>query len=171
MTSIPDACLGREDGCNELIADIWMRASLLMAAQSSSIGAGYLHALQPSQYLPGSKRRSDEERQQAYAPDSVWKKSVQRDYPLLRTRAAALSARGVDFLDLTPSFSDVTDSVYVDTCCHLNPTGYGILGQQIGKRIAARVGSARVEAKRNLGGQGIDPPHADSSDSNTAICP
>jgi len=72
MASIPDACLGREPGCRELIADIWTRSSLLMAAQASSIEAGYLHALQPSQYVPGSKRLSDEERQQAYAPGSVW---------------------------------------------------------------------------------------------------
>ena len=100
MASIPDPCLGREDGCRELIADIWARSSRLMAAEASSIGAGYLHALQPSQYVSGSKRLTDEERQQAYAPGSVWMKSVQADYPLLRERATALSARGVDFLDL-----------------------------------------------------------------------
>jgi hypothetical protein len=150
MASIPDACLGREPGCRELIADVWMRASLLMAAQASSIGAGYLHALQPSQYVPGSKHLTDQERQRAYAPDSVWMRSVQDDYPLLRERGAALSVRGVDFLDLTPSFSEVTDSIYVDTCCHMNPTGYGMLGEKIGKRIATRLASANAVSERPL---------------------
>jgi hypothetical protein len=117
-----------------------------MAAEASSIGAGYLHALQPSQYVPGSKRLTDPERQQAYAPGSVWMRAVQDDYPLLRGRDATLSAHGVDFLDLTPSFAEVTASVYVDNCCHLNPAGYGMLGQRIGKQIATRLAVASAAA-------------------------
>ena len=147
MAAIPDECLGREDGCRQLIADIWARASGLMAAQASSIGAGYLHAFQPSQYVPGSKRLTDDERQQAYDPGSVWMNSVQAEFPLLRERAAALSARGVDFLDLTPSFAEVTDSIYVDNCCHMNSTGYGLLGERIGERIAARLAATSAAAK------------------------
>jgi len=159
MAAIPDECLGREDGCRELIADIWTRSSRLMAAEASSIGAGYLHALQPSQYVPGSKRLTDEERQQAYGAGSVWMRGVQADYPLLRERAATLSARGVDFLDLTPSFAEVTDSIYVDTAGHMNRSGSGMVGERIGKRIAARLARASTLDSR-LGRRGLpQAPH------------
>jgi hypothetical protein len=157
MAAIPDECLGREDGCRELIAGIWTRSSRLMAAEASSIGAGYLHALQPSQYVPGSKRLTDEERQQAWAPGSVWMKAVQAEFPLLTERAAALSARGVDFLDLTPSFHDVTGTIFVDTAGHMNPTGYGMVGEQIGQRIAARLVSASAAAEPPLHSRGSPP--------------
>jgi hypothetical protein len=143
MASIPDPCLRSEAGCPDLIADIWERASRLMAAEASSVGAGYLHALQPSQYVPGSKRLTDREREVAYASGSRWMMSVQQGYPLLTDRARSLTARGIDFLDLTPVFARVTDTVYVDALGHPNLNGYRMLGERIGERIAERLREAR----------------------------
>lgn len=139
MASIPDECLGRKQGCWRLIAGIWTRASLLMAGESAAIGAGYLHALQPSQYVPDGKRLTDEEMQRAYLPDSGWLVAVRNAYPLLLAEGARLSARGIDFLDLRPAFADVKETIYIDTCCHMNETGYGMLGERIGERIAMRL--------------------------------
>jgi hypothetical protein len=139
--SLPDPCLGSESGCLDLIAGIWERASRLMAAESSSIGAGYLHVLQPSQYLPGSKSLTESERQEAFLVGSVWMTSVPAGYPMLQARARSLAAQGVDFLDLSMVFAGVTETIYVDSCCHPNTSGYRILGERIGERIAARLGN------------------------------
>jgi hypothetical protein len=114
-----------------------------MAAEASSIGAGYLHALQPSQYLPGSKSLTESERREAFLPGSGWMRSVQAGYPLLQARTGSLVAHGIDFLDLTPIFAEVTDTIYVDACCHPNPKGYDMLGEQIGERIAERLREPR----------------------------
>jgi hypothetical protein len=141
--SLPDPCLGGDSGCLDLIADIWERASRLMAAEASSIGAGYLHVLQPSQYVPGSKALTESERREAFLPGSGWMTSVQAGYPLLQARAPTLTAQGIDFLDLTPIFAEVTDTIYVDACCHPNPAGYDMLGERIGERIAERLREAR----------------------------
>jgi hypothetical protein len=140
LVSLPDACLEGRQGCSPLIANLWTRSSLLMAVQAASIGASYLHALQPSQYVGGSKTFTRQETRRAYAPDSIWMESVRSTYPLFRARAQLLAARGVDFLDLTPAFSGVTETLYTDICCHVNETGYGILGERIGERIAQRLG-------------------------------
>jgi hypothetical protein len=140
MASIPDECLERKQACWPLIASLWTRASLLMAAQSASIGAGYLHALQPSQYVPESKALTPAERRKAFAQGSIWMTSVRSAYPLLLAGAKQLSARGVDFLDLTPTFQGVTETVYTDICCHVNEAGYDLLGTRIGERLAQRLG-------------------------------
>jgi hypothetical protein len=154
MASISDDCLDGEPDCWPLIADIWLRSSLLMAAQASTIEAGYLHALQPNQYVPDSKRLTDQEREQAFAPGSIWMTSVRGAYPLLQARATVLSDRGVDFLDLTPVFADVTETIYTDICCHVTDAGYGMLGEQIGKRIAVRLAPASAAAEQPLRSRG-----------------
>jgi len=159
MASIPDECLDGKRDCWPLIAGIWLRSSLLMAAQASAIGAGYLHVLQPNQYVPGSKRLTDQERKQAFSPGSIWMTSVRSAYPLLQSRATVLSDRGVDFMDLTPAFADVTESIYTDICCHMTEAGYGMLGERIGKRIAARLASASAAAglpRRSRGSRPTD---------------
>lgn len=136
LAALPDACLETAPGCMELIADIWLRASRLMAAQAASIGAGYLHALQPSQYVPDSKRFTEREAKRAVAPHSLWAAAVRSGYPLLQARGAALGAAGVDFLDLTDAYRKVAAPIYTDVCCHTNVEGYRILGERIGARVA-----------------------------------
>jgi len=129
IASISDDCFGREQGCWELIADIWARSSMLMAAQASAIGAGYPHALQPSQYVPDSKHFTPQELERAYVARSSWRGSVRAAYPLLLARATVLAARGIEFLDLTPSFANLKESIYIDPVGHVNDAGNAILGE------------------------------------------
>ena len=128
-----------------------------MAAQASAIGAGYLHTLQPSQYVPDSKRFTAQEMERAYVARSSWLGSVRAAYPLLLARATVLSARGIEFLDLTPSFANVKESIYIDPVGHVNDAGNAILGEQIGKRIAARLASAKAPAEQPLRSRGSRP--------------
>lgn len=44
---------------------------------------------------------------------------------------------GVAFFDLTAIFRDVTDTVYIDDCCHLTYQGRDILAREVAQRVVA----------------------------------
>ena len=91
-------------------------------------GIGYLHALQPNQYLQDSKPLSEEERRVAIGPPQWgYRRAAEEGFPLLVDAGRELATAGVDFEDLTDVFADVTAPVYVDACCH------------VGKQAAYRV--------------------------------
>lgn len=116
-------------------AEVWARASLEMAQLCTGFGIRYVHFLQPNQYLPGSKRLTDEERASAYDPDVAATQRVETAYPLLRARGRELRAQGVEFVDLTMLFRDERRSVYSDTCCHLNRLGNELMAAEIARTV------------------------------------
>lgn len=110
-------------------ADIWQRSALGLDALAKGMGARYLHLLQPNQYVRGSKPMGPKEQEAAMEkmdgwPDKTEKmKDITVGYALLRQRGQQLKAAGVDFVDLSTIFKDVTAPLYVDECCHLNQKG------------------------------------------------
>lgn len=128
---IPDPCLGKPDACWRLIADLWRRASQSMDALSRGLGARYVHFLQPSQYVPGSKHLSSQERAGAFVASGPFGRGVLAGYPYLQRSGASLRARGISFYDLTGVFEEVDDTLYIDDCCHLNVDGYHLLAARI----------------------------------------
>jgi len=148
LAAYAPACLGNpKDGCWDLIADVWETSSLEMAAIAGQIGARYVHVLQPNQYDEGSKPLSQQEREIAFAPETGWPDGVRRGYPLLRARIPEMRTRGVAVHDLTQLFADVTDDVYIDTCCHYNQRGTNALATAIADAIL------RTEAAPTAGGR------------------
>jgi hypothetical protein len=138
-------CLARPDGCAELIGDLWARSSLLLGALARETGAVYVHVLQPSQYAPGAKVLTTEERTRAWAPEDEWPRAARLVYPVLRRRGEELRRQGVDFHDLTALFAGRRDTVFRDPCCHLNRTGYEALAEAIAGRLAAQLRPLRAE--------------------------
>jgi hypothetical protein len=130
-----DPCLGLAGDCYPLIAEIWANASLLMHSVAESMGAQYLHLLQPSQYVEGSKPLSDQERERAFAPKGPAALGVRRGYPHLLSRGAWLRERGVGFHDLTRLFEDRDETLYLDACCHYNAQGNRIAAEAIAQWI------------------------------------
>ncbi len=136
LAAYEPACLRNpEDGCWELISDVWESSSLQMAAIARQIDARYVHVLQPNQYDEGSKPLSEQERQIAFAPERRWAAGVRRGYPLLRARIPGMRAHGVAVHDLTQLFAGVTADVYIDTCCHYNLRGTSALATAIADAI------------------------------------
>jgi len=136
LAAYEPACLrDPEDGCWDLIADVWERSSLQMAAIAGQLGARYVHVLQPNQYDEGSKTLSDREREIAYAPETDWPAGVRRGYPLLRARIPGMLARGAAVHDLSQLFAGVTEDIYIDKCCHYNLRGTNALATAIADRI------------------------------------
>ena len=91
--------------------------------------------LQPNQYVPGSKPFSDEERRTAL--NMAESEETAERYALLKEKVRDLSAGGIRAFDLTGVFSNVSDTVYVDSCCHVNALGNGVIANAIVESIAS----------------------------------
>ena len=136
-----------EEDVRDLAVDVWYQSSLLMATLSASAGADYFHFLQPSQYIAGAKVLTAEEMNTAYLPG--WsEKNYAATYPMLARRGDALRDAGVRFFDLTQTFAKVAETVYIDTCCHVNQRGVELLAG----RMLDAVKPAVLERAADLAG-------------------
>ena len=108
---------------------------MMMNHMKSLFGYEYFHFLQPNQYLEGSKPLSEEELQIAYAPGSRRLELVQLIFPELQRRGSFLQSPNFHFVDLTDTFKTTHETVYKDTCCHLNDLGNQMLAKRIVEHI------------------------------------
>ena len=116
-------------------ARFWQRSSAMLARLAALAGAEYYHFLQPSQYLPGAKPLSAEELKLAYAPRSARKPLLEKGYPQLREWGRDLQRQGINYFDLTGIFAAHPETLYRDTCCHLNDRGYELLAAAMVRRM------------------------------------
>jgi hypothetical protein len=63
--------------------------------------------------------------------------AVKHGYPVLMRLGQELRGRGVNFLDLTNVYARTREPMYVDNCCHVNPTGLRLVIAAIAKSIGA----------------------------------
>ena len=124
------------------IANIWERSSLQMARLARANGIVYVHALQPNQYLEGSKTLTEEEQSLAYDSRHPYRKGVVDGYPLLIEGGKRLVQSGVNFLDWSSAYENVAETLYVDTCCHVNERGNELLVDDLVRAI--------VDGRRDL---------------------
>lgn len=127
---LPIACPADDPMCTRLIVDLWRRGSKQMRVLSHSIGADYVHVLQPNQYLPGSKPLSESELEIMSAPVNP-RREVEAIYPQLIAAGADLARDGIEFHDLTRVFADHSETLYRDSCCHYDIAGNEILARAI----------------------------------------
>ncbi|MEZ5963252.1 MAG: hypothetical protein R3F56_05325 [Planctomycetota bacterium] len=116
----------------------WARCSRAMHRVCQAHGIAYFHFLQPNQYDDGSKTLTDEERRQAFDPQSRYRPVVSSTYPRLRQAGAELAAQGIAFTDLSGLFRDVAGTLYIDNCCHVNAEGNRRLAHAIAAAIVGR---------------------------------
>lgn len=118
--------------------DVWRRSSQLMHAACQANGIVYYHFLQPNQYQPGSKPLSEQERRGAIDANHTGKPLVEQGFPKLIAAGETLKAQSVRFHDLTQVFAHVTDSLYRDTCCHVNGEGNRLLAEAIAQVVGSK---------------------------------
>ena len=126
------------EGDGELLQETargWYRGSVALARLAELTGAEYYHFLQPNQYVPDAKPLSAEELASAYALDKHYKSFIERGYPLLKQFNRDLQSHGINFFDLTPIFAAHPETLYVDTCCHLNTRGNELLAAAMVQRM------------------------------------
>jgi hypothetical protein len=119
----------------EHLAAIWANSSRLMDRLCHGQGIRYYHFLQPNQYLPGSKPIGRDEKRLAISEDHPYRQGVETGYPLLIRAGRALRDSGISFLDLTEIFRDHPETIYSDTCCHVNQTGQELMARAIARAI------------------------------------
>jgi lysophospholipase L1-like esterase len=82
----------------------------------------YLHLLQPTLHLPGSKPLTETEIAGGDT-GTEWIEGVQTGYPILRARGRQLQDAGVPFIDATMLFAEVNEELYYDAC-HFGVAGH-----------------------------------------------
>jgi hypothetical protein len=124
------------------LAAFWARSSRQMHDLAAARGIAYAHFLHPNQYVPGSKPLSREERRTAFRADHPYREVVVEGWPHLVAAGEELREAGVAFHDLTGLFAERRETLYIDDCCHLNPHGYELLGEAIGRALAPQLAAA-----------------------------
>lgn len=137
VSSGPAETFADDAAADQLAVQVWANSSAQMASLCRGAGCQYLHVLQPNQYAPHSKPFSAEELAKYVKPEAEYAQVVQRLYPQFTQRGQALSVSGVRFRDFTPLFNQTAETVYTDHWCHLNDLGNRLLGEALGREVAA----------------------------------
>ena len=124
-----------EGELQSVAARLWYRSSLMLNRLAAGAGADYYHFLQPNQYAPPAKPLSPWERANAYEPDGPFGTATAQGYPLLTEFNQDLQRQGVNYFDLTGIFADHSETLYQDSCCHLNDRGNELLAAEMVRRL------------------------------------
>ena len=129
----PDRQFSTRESRLEYSTQIWQSSSIQLDRITKANGGEYFHFLQPNQYVPQSKTFTRAERRKAY--DSRRAGAIRVGYPYLLKASAVLQEEQVQFFDLTGIYKDVKETVYRDSCCHVNKFGNELMAREIGARI------------------------------------
>jgi len=135
----------KNENLYEEIAKSWAKSSILLHRLCSANGIRYYHFLQPNQYDPRSKRLSPSEMKFAYDPTHPYRQGVIKGYPYLKRSGRTLASRGVAFKDVSAMLKSRVDTLYEDTCCHLNGVGRDLLADTVVQFIQEREGLGSSE--------------------------
>lgn len=124
-----------EDEMYRDLATVWSRSSRQMHLLCRGMGIEYHHFLQPNQYVPDSKPLSAEEKSEFWQANHPYRAPAVQGYPWLVRLGRELREQGVAFHDLTGIFRERPETLYRDTCCHLNPAGNELLAEAIARAI------------------------------------
>jgi len=138
-------------------ARLWSHTSILLKRLADAHHFSYLHVLQPNQYLPGTKRYSEQETREfllwenrPLPPDQAarirlrtYAEEVRRGYKILQDEARRLPESGVAYHDFTRVYSDQPETLYIDSCCHVSREGNDIFA----RKVAALIDLSRVRPK------------------------
>ncbi len=126
----------------------WFNSSLQMARLAAANNITYIHLLQPNQYVPNSKKFTGQEEKYALAGkmpniennvDEInadkFNVAVKTAYPMLQKEGERLKSHQVHFHDLTGIFLNIQETIYKDSCCHVNAAGNVILASTIAQII------------------------------------
>ena len=97
----------------------------------------FFHFVQPNQYVSGSKRYSPEEKKIAIGERNHPNfKRTDAMYNYLKRVSENLRSQGIfSSYSLVMHFRDNRETLYMDSCCHMNEKGMGLVAQAIVKSI------------------------------------
>ncbi len=113
---------------------MWSESSRSLRAVCEARRIAYVHVLQPTLHDTPYRTMTEAERLAGAALDP-WIEGVHLGYPLLRVAGRELAAGGERFVDGSPLFQSVEETIYVDSC-HLNRKGNAMLAEAAAAAIA-----------------------------------
>lgn len=121
--------------------DIWLKSDEAMAALSRSVGAKYVHVIQPNQYFSKRKFSAEEARIALSMPSTdVMRIGAERGYAMLEKNADLIAKHGIvsgiSILDEAPGI------MYFDNCCHYSTAGETILANFVADQVVRRLAEA-----------------------------
>lgn len=116
---------------------LWYEGSRLIADLAERHDAEYFHFIQPNRHVPNSKPLSADELAM-FDENDASSQSVPEGYRQMREYGHLLAEHGVHFFDLSWIFQDRPETLYRDSCCHLNKRGNELLADAMLRRIVDR---------------------------------
>lgn len=114
---------------------VWKKYSLLQAQLYRGQNIPHFHFLQPNQHVKGTKVLSNQEKKLFLNVPMF--ESVNEGYRLLAQAQQQIFVQGYAIINLTDVFKNITESVYSDSCCHLNGLGNEIMRDNIVEAIVS----------------------------------
>ena len=105
---------------------IWEISSNFLFTTLNTKKINYIHVLQPNQYVKGSKIYSKKELDQSLNSD-MYGTPIKNYYQLLNGK----NLKTKNFIDERMLFKDISESIYMDNCCHMNNKGMSLLSKDI----------------------------------------
>lgn len=107
----------------------WEQSTRIMSRLARQAGIQSYHFVQPSLHRVGSKPLTSAEKVLAKQGRERYQAASARGYDMLEAAVTQLKAEGVQAVDLAGVFKDVTETLYVDSCCHFNAAGNTLMIQ------------------------------------------
>lgn len=108
---------------------LWQQASESIARLAPAYGFAYIHAIQPNQYVQGSKPLSAKEQEKFLALDR-YGDPIRAYYSRLGFDTWPQVA-STTRLDLREVFKEHPETLYRDACCHLSNKGMALMAESI----------------------------------------
>jgi lysophospholipase L1-like esterase len=138
----PEISFGSDAEMFDYLVNYWAQCSRQMSLICQANGIEFHQVLPPNQHLAGSKpMMNEQEKTIAFLP-SRYLEYAGKAYPLLVEKGKELQAEGLNYHDLTQLFSTEAAPIYIDGCCHYNPTG----NERLAAAVADAVGQTEPKA-------------------------
>ncbi|MCE9594181.1 MAG: hypothetical protein K8S98_08305 [Planctomycetes bacterium] len=115
----------------------WVAGSRTIAAMCREYDMPFVHVLQPTLYDEGSKKLTPDEIEKGKTVKE-WSEGARLGYPQLRAAGEDLKKRGIDFVDASQLFADVSETLYYDAC-HFNVHGNELLAHTVAAGMLAAI--------------------------------
>ena len=124
---------------------IWLESAWLTMKSQDKL---FFHFVQPNQYFENSKIITAKERQIALRyKEGDTGRGVTAHYPDLIEMSARLREKGIPSFNTTMALKDNDETLYIDSCCHLNPRGMTVMAETVLGIIAESDEFARLKVR------------------------
>ena len=117
----------------DIFSNIWKKFSVLQYKIMKDYSVDHFHFIQPNQHIPNSKTLSPIEREKFFDKSNADR--IRAGYSSLIAKTNHLQRYGYQVFPLLDIYKTTKETVYKDSCCHINWKGQEILETEIFKTL------------------------------------